>query len=63
MIKNVERLAHVAHSKSFHATHGVAHVAYFVTVFAEGHGLYAVIGGVMVVFSLINVIVDDVERT
>lgn len=59
MFKHTERLVHVTHTKAFHQTHGVAHVAYFVAVLAEGHGVYALIGGVMVVFSMITVICDD----
>jgi hypothetical protein len=49
----------IAQSHEFHTTHGVAHIAYFVAVMAEGHGLYAIVGGIMVVFSLITVIGSD----
>lgn len=54
-----ERLKRVTHTQTFHTSHGVAHVAYFVAVLAEGHGFYAAIGGVMVVFSLITVITSE----
>jgi hypothetical protein len=58
----VKHLNHIAHTKVFHQTHGYAHIAYFVAVLAEGHGVYAIIGGVMVVFSMINVICCDGEE-
>ena len=51
-----DRLCRATHTPVFHASHGVAHVAYFCTVLAEGHGLYALCGGVMVVYSLVTVI-------
>jgi hypothetical protein len=54
-----ERLNRISHCKAFHTSHGVAHVAYFVAVLAEGHGMYAMIGGVMVVFSLVTVVTSD----
>jgi hypothetical protein len=53
------RLIHVAHSKAFHTSHGCAHIAYFLAVIAEGHGIYAAIGGVMVIFSFITVLTGD----
>ncbi|MGM5019251.1 hypothetical protein [Tardiphaga sp. 367_B4_N1_1] len=56
-----ERLARISHSHSFHTTHGIAHVFYFIAVMAEGHGLYAIIGGAMVVFSLITVVAGTDE--
>jgi hypothetical protein len=56
-----ERLARISHSHGFHTTHGVAHVFYFIAVMTEGHGLYAIIGGAMVVFSLITVVTGDEE--
>lgn len=55
-----DHLITVAHSKAFHASHGYAHIAYFVAVVAEGHGFYSVIGGVMVVFSFIATLADEV---
>lgn len=54
-----DRLKYLSHSNSFHTAHGVSHIAYFVAVMAEGHGFYALIGGVMVVFSFITVLSDD----
>jgi hypothetical protein len=54
-----DRLCTVSHTPAFHASHGVAHCAYFVAVMAEGHGLYAVVGGVMVVYSLITVLTSE----
>lgn len=54
-----EHLNRLCHSHTFHASHGVAHIAYFCSVMAEGHGLYALAGGVMVVFSFITVIADE----
>jgi hypothetical protein len=52
------RLLSTAHSKAFHTSHGCAHIAYFVAVLVEGHGMYALIGGVMVIFSFITVVTD-----
>lgn len=57
-----DRLCRVSHTPVFHASHGVAHCAYFVAVMAEGHGLYAVVGGVMVVYSLITVVASDYDE-
>jgi hypothetical protein len=57
---NKERLTCLSHSHRFHTSHGVAHVAYFIAVMAEGHGVYALCGGIMVVFSFITIIADDV---
>lgn len=54
-----KRLARLSHCHTFHTAHGVSHVAYFVAVLAEGHGMYALIGGVMVVFSLITVVAEE----
>lgn len=54
-----ERLARLSHSHTFHTTHGVAHVFYFIAVMTEGHGLYAIVGGAMVVFSLISVVASE----
>lgn len=54
-----ERLQRLCHSHAFHASHGIAHIAYFCSVMAEGHGLYAAAGGVMVVFSFITVLVEE----
>lgn len=54
-----ERLNRISHHKAFHTAHGVSHVAYFVAVLAEGHGFYAAIGGVMVVFSLVTVVTTE----
>lgn len=54
-----ERLQRLCHSHAFHATHGVAHIAYFCSVMAEGHGVYALAGGVMVAFSFFTVLVDE----
>lgn len=57
-----DRLCRGAHTPVFHASHGVAHVAYFVSVMAEGHGMYALVGGVMVVYSLITVVASDYDE-
>lgn len=54
-----ELLCAASHTSIFHTTHGVAHVAYFIAVMVEGHGLYAIIGGVMVIYSLITVVADE----
>jgi hypothetical protein len=54
-----ERLCAASHTSAFHTTHGVAHVAYFIAVMVEGHGLYAIVGGVMVVYSLITVVASE----
>ena len=53
------KLTKAAHSGPFITTHGFAHVAYFVAVMTEGHGFYAIIGGVMVVFSLVTVLTSS----
>jgi hypothetical protein len=54
-----ERLRRIAHTHVFHTSHSVAHAAYFCAVMAESHGFYAVIGGVMVVYSFITVIASE----
>jgi hypothetical protein len=54
-----EHLQRIAHTHAFHTSHGVAHAAYFCAVMAEGHGFYAAIGGVMVVYSFIIVIASE----
>lgn len=59
VILDREVLNKLCHSHAFHASHGVAHIAYFCSVMAEGHGLYAVAGGVMVAFSFITVLTDE----
>lgn len=51
-----ERLTHLSHTHGFHTTHNAAHVLYFIAVVTEGHGLYAIVGGVMVVLSFITVV-------
>lgn len=55
-----EVLNKLCHSHAFHASHGIAHIAYFCSVMAEGHGAYAVAGGVMVLFSFVTTITDDI---
>lgn len=54
-----ERLRQLAHTHAFHTSHSVAHVAYFCAVMAEGHGIYAMIGGVMVIYQFIVVIASE----
>ncbi|WP_316235022.1 MULTISPECIES: hypothetical protein [unclassified Bradyrhizobium] len=54
-----DHVRRIVHSHAFHTSHGVAHAAYFCAVMAEGHGFYAVIGGVMVVYSFITVIAAE----
>lgn len=50
----------LCHSHAFSASHGIAHIAYFCSVMAEGHGAYAIAGGVMVLFSFVTVLADEV---
>ncbi|WP_368508138.1 hypothetical protein [Bradyrhizobium lupini] len=50
-----DRFSRITHCSAFQTSHGIAHIAYFVVVCAEGHGLYSAIGGVMVIFSMIHV--------
>jgi hypothetical protein len=56
-----EPIKRIAHTHAFHTSHGVAHAAYFCAVMAESHGYYAIIGGVMVVYSFIIVLASDEE--
>lgn len=57
-----EHLVHVAHSKTFHATHDVVHVAYFIAIMAEGRGFHSVVCGVLAVFTVIGAFAkDDLE--
>ena len=37
------------------------HIAYCLLIFAEGHGLYATVGGVLGVFLIINTISGDLS--
>lgn len=57
-----EHLSRFSHTHAFHTSHGVAHIAYFCAVMAEGHGIYALAGGVMVVFSFITVLCDEPQQ-
>ena len=43
----------LTHAKNFHRGHALFHTGYFTFVFMEGHGLYASLGGVMAVFTLL----------
>lgn len=58
MAKLYCKLSKVAHTHSFHTSHGLAHIAYFIAVVAEGHGVYAIAGGIMVVFSFITILTE-----
>lgn len=51
---------HHAH-KYLHEGHHYAHLAYFGTLYVEGHSLYSNIGGVLFVLLLISSFVGDAE--
>lgn len=43
----------ITHTKMFHRSHILVHTGYFSFVFIEGHGIYAVAGGMMALFTII----------
>ena len=51
-----DRINRIAHSETFHRTHGLAHLAYLMAITAEGRGFHSVVGGVMAVFTVITII-------
>lgn len=47
-----EKLRHSRAPEVLHEGHGFAHLVYCVAVFFEGHGLYALMGGILALFTL-----------
>lgn len=44
------------HPKAYHTAENLGHACYFAFVFVQGHGVYAYMAGVMVVFVGLNII-------
>jgi hypothetical protein len=49
----------IVHAKGYHLSHGLLHAGYFSFVFIEGHGTYALFGGVLVVFTIVSTLVGE----
>lgn len=47
--------------KSFHTGHGLLHLGYFGAVWQEGHGLYAALGGSLLLFGVIQLLLGELE--
>lgn len=47
------RLYTLTHRKSFVGAHTLVHTGYFSFVFLEGHGVYAIAGGAMAIFTVL----------
>ena len=46
--------------KYLHAFHGAMHLAYFAAVFIEGHGLYAMFAGSLLIAGLFQALTGDI---
>jgi hypothetical protein len=45
------------------ACHHCTYIAYFGAVFIEGHGLYALVGGLMFLWSLVHILISASEES
>lgn len=52
-------LKKLLHRLDFGTVHGLAHLLYFGAVFVEGHGLYALMGGVLLALGLAAVLFQE----
>lgn len=43
----------------FHAGHTTAHLTYFGAVWVQGHGMYSMMGGALLVFGIVGVILKE----
>ena len=49
----------MAHTTLFHKSRGVAHLVYFAALYLEGHGVYAKVGGLLLVVGVISMFGGD----
>ena len=49
------------HTKVLHCSHGLAHASYLTAVFVEGHGIYAVTAGILLVITVATYIANGIE--
>lgn len=47
------------HPRAYHICENLGHGMYFSFVFAQGHGFYTYIAGVMVIFVFLNLVRDN----
>lgn len=45
--------------RAFHSLHGFTHLAYFGAVWVEGHGMYAMTGGALLIFGVFALVMGD----
>jgi len=43
----------------YHVGHGTGHLVYFGAVFMEGHGIYATMGGFLLITSLLGIALGE----
>jgi hypothetical protein len=61
-VKQTRRAIGAAHSRVVKLMREYCHMIYFGAVFIEGHGVYSLAGGALLIFSLIGAIAgEDVE--
>lgn len=59
--RQIQRLIRLAHCKVTRVSREYCHLVYFGAVFIEGHGIYSIAGGVLLVFGVLGVIAGEEE--
>lgn len=54
MMNKIKTMLHVNAHKTLHSTFHGTHALYFGAVFIEGHGVYAVAGGALLLMTVAN---------